>query len=408
MPDEATVRGFHPSFEEKVIHLVIGDESFLRDNKPILQPGLFGVDNHRFIIQTALDYSNKYGKHPCQETLRELVRSSNYKDRGGVLNIIDSVNGFDDADYVRDQLAERARWQAIDNAILQSSTPEELSDRIREAVVIGKSSRQSCINLEDDNFDDPVGFIVPTPWGWLNDQLLGGPVKQDLAVVLSVINGGKTAALVNIAYRAIIEGLAVVYLTFEDGDKKIARRFKQLVGNMTMEEVILHPQRATHKMHKFLELTGGHCTIKTLASRRDGVAEAAAFLKGLPHKPDVVITDYADRFRPKAKYTEPRHSLREIFEDCKQLAKDFDVLHWTARQVNKTRMGQSVVGTEHAGEAWGTMESPDLVIGLGRTMEDERLGRLMLFTAKVRDHESHKLHPLMVDFDKQRIWDPED
>ncbi|KKN13369.1 hypothetical protein LCGC14_1006880, partial [marine sediment metagenome] len=103
---------------------------------------------------------------------------------------------------------------------------------------------------------------------------------------------------------------------------------------------------------------------------------------------------------------EPRHALREIFEDCKQMAKSMSLVHWTARQVNKSMVGKDTIGYEHAGESWGSMESPDIIIGFGRTLEDEQCGSISLYTSKVRDGEAHKKRDLAVDFAKQRVWDP--
>jgi hypothetical protein len=406
MDGEVTVRGFYPSFEEKITHLVVGNKGFYVRNKEVLKPELFAVDNHRFLIQLVAGYVTEYGKQPCLETIRELVRQSNYRDRDGVLTILDSVNGYDDHDFVSKQLVTRARWSAIDQALAVGGSPEELAERIRKAAALGAAHGERYTTLGDDDHDDNVrNQIIPTPWKWLNDQLMGGPEKQDLAVVLSVVNGGKTTSLVNIAYGCLQEGLTVVYFTFEDGQRKIKRRIKQRVSNMTFEELINHRERADYKCKKFLEVYGGKCIIKTLATRRDTVADAASVLRHLPDKPDVIITDYADRFRARTRYDEPRHALKEVFEDCKQLAKDFDVLHWSARQVNKSRVGKNIVGIEHAEESWGTMQSPDLVIGFGRSLEDERLGRMTLYTAKVRDHECHKTCTLMADFDRQKMWD---
>ena len=406
MDSEISVRGFYPDFEEKITHLVVGNADFFNKFKGVLNEELFSIPNHRYLIGVIKQYSEKYKKHPKLETVREIIRKSDYRDRGGVLGIIDSVNGYDDTDFVGDQLINRARWTAIDQAVSLGTTPEDVAERVRLAVSIAPPGEQYITLDGYDPITSLQGNPIPTPWEWLNDQLSGGPEKMDLAIILSVINGGKTTALVNIAYRALAESKNVLYLTFEDGHRKITRRLKQRITGMSFEDMLENRQRSADKCKIFLERCGSKCIIKTMASRRDTVADAAAVIRNVPDKPDVVITDYADRFRPRIAYKEPRHSLREIFEDCKQLAKDFDVLHWSARQVNKSRVGKGVVGIEHAGEGWGTMESPDLVIGIGRSMEDERLGRITLYTAKVRDHESHKTRMMMADFDRQKIWDP--
>lgn len=405
--EENSIGEFHPDFENKIISLVIKDGDFYKNCRKIIIPEIFSSQNNRYLLERISGYVDNYKKHPCIETIKEMVRDSDYRDRGGVIDIVESVNGYNDKDFVKDKLLVRAKWAMINNAISETSDPDTVIEKIREVGNFGVGNNVDFVTLDTgDIVEDSITNPIPTPWKWLNDQFLGGPERQDLAVVLSVISGGKTTTLVNIAYKAIVEGYTVVYLTFEDGQKKIKRRFQQRITNMSFDEMVENRQRAHDKCKRFIEVYGSKCYIRTMASRRDTVRDAAAIIKNLPTKPDMIITDYADRFKPCVNYKDPRHGLREVFEDCKQLAKDFDAVHWSARQVNKTRVGKNVVGTEHAGESWGTMESPDLVIGMGRTLEDEKLGRIMVYTAKVRDHEDHKLHALSVDFSRQTIWDP--
>jgi replicative DNA helicase len=246
----------------------------------------------------------------------------------------------------------------------------------------------------------------------LNRELDGGPEIGDLAVILTVVSGGKTTALVNITRHAMFLGKFVVYFTFEDGERKIKSRLMQSIANMTKVEAVSNRDEVVRTKNRFLKRYGGRCEVKDLQSRRSTVSDAAAFVRTLEdnyeQKVDVVVTDYADRFRAQNRYYEPRHALREIFEDCKWLARNLEVVHWTARQVNKTRVGKDIITTDAAGESWGSMESPDLVIGLGRTLQDEALNRITLHTAKVRDERDHQTHPLITDFERQRIYDPLD
>ena len=228
-----------------------------------------------------------------------------------------------------------------------------------------------------------------------------------MCVILTVISGGKTTALVNLAHQAIADGKFVVYFTFEDGESKIKRRLLQRIMNGTRDDLLKDPMYTKRIRTQFLQESGGRCEVKDLMSRRSTVEAAAGFVKSLEdaagRKVDLVITDYADRFAPANRYQEPRHALREVFEDCKWMARHLNIVHWTARQVNKTRVGKEIIGAEHSAEAWGTMESPDLVIGLGRTLEDEKRNTITMYTSKVRDAECHKRCNLRTDFARQNI-----
>lgn len=410
---EYSSHDFGPDFEEQVLDAIILEPLFVAKFRPVMKPEAFLTENNRCLVEAVVDYFDKYGRAPSGVVLADLVRHGLFKDKGGMLARIGGASPVPDLDYVRDRVLAWAKWSAIDR-VLQShngDTPRELSQRIDRAARTGDELISDRTSLDIDTGEEYVaGPTIPTPWAWLNEETMGGPEISDLAVILTVVSGGKTTALVNIARHALRLGKSVVYFTFEDGERKIKRRLIQSITNRPMNEIFGQSEEARRARDRFLVRYGGKCEIKQLQSRRSSVDDAAAFVRTMEdssgRKVDVVITDYMDRFRPHLRYTEPRHGLREISEDCKWLAIQLKVVHWTARQVNKTRMGKGIVSTDSAGESWGSMESPDLVIGLGRTLEDETLDRITLFTAKVRDSRDHRTHNLITDFDRQRIFDP--
>ena len=409
---EYSAHDFGPDFEEQVLDVIITDSSFVAKFHPIIKSDAFLLDNNRYLIQTIVDYFDEYGQSPSDGVLADLVRKGLFRDKGGALQRIADAATVPDIDYVRDRLLSWAKWTAIEQ-VLQSHNgdlPHAFAGRIEQAARIGDDLLLDHTRLDVDDVEQEKNLMIPTPWKWLNDQLDGGPEIGDLAVVLTVISGGKTTVLVNIARHALSLGKFVVYFTFEDGEKKIKRRLMQSICNATRIGLVNNRKRVIRQCNRFLVRLGGRCEIKDLQSRRSTVDDAASFVRTLEdnykRKVDVVITDYADRFRPNNRYSEPRHALREIFEDCKWLSRNLKVVHWTARQVNKTKVGKEIIGADSAGESWGSMESPDLVIGLGRTLEDEQLDRITLYTAKVRDEKDHRTRSLITDFEHQRIFDP--
>lgn len=406
---------FGPDFEEQVLNVLLLEPAFVAKFRPIVSPDAFLDANNRYTVDTMLKYFDKYGRTPSPSVLSDLVRNGVYRDKGGVVQRIEGASPVPDLEYIRDRMLLWAKWTAIEQAMLSKNgdTPHEFADKIERASRVGDTLmlEHTLLDVDTDTEYERQDTIA-TPWSWLNKELDGGPEIGDLAVILTVVSGGKTTALVNLTRHALQLGKFVVYFTFEDGERKIKSRLMQSIANMTKEEAAKHRDKIRRARTRFLKKYGGKCEVKDLQSRRSSVSDAAAFIKTLEdnyeRKVDMVVTDYADRFRPHNKYSEPRHALREIFEDCKWLARHLRVVHWTARQVNKTRVGKDIITIDAAGESWGSMESPDLVVGLGRTMQDEELDRITLYTAKVRDERDHQRHPLITDFERQRIYDPLD
>lgn len=399
---------FGPEFEDALISIVTKSTPFVSKFRSILTPDAFLDADKKFVVSIVLGYFDKYSKLPSKNVLIGLIKRSNYRDKGLAIEVVENVEKCDDTDFVAEQVLSWSKWNRMSGVIdgYDGDDATEFASQIEEAARIGDDLLFEHTDLtKADKITRRE--TIETPWDWLNLVTDGGPEKGDLSVVITVIGGGKTTALVNIAKHALKLGKFVVYLTFEDGETKIKRRFMQSIGDMTKREVIANITKARFKVNNFISKNDGRCEIKMMTTNISTVADAVSFIRNLEdvrrRKVDMVITDYADRFGSKIRYREPRHKLREIFEDCKAMAMSLDVVHWTARQVAKEAVGKSVVTYEKASESWGSMESPDLVIGIGRTMEDEQMGRMTLYTSKVRDSQDHQKTSLIVDFDKQSI-----
>lgn len=401
---------FGPDFERVVLQAVLKNPEFMGKFKPIISPDAFVDPTNKFVVQKVQEYYKLYGEHPMNGTLPDMIRRSHFRNKADAIEIVESSVMCENIKYVQDRIIQWAKWTSIEEIInLGIKDPQEFSSEIQRASKVGDDLLFTHTSLDIDT-EHERKQVIPTPWGWLNDQLEGGPELGDLAVILTVIGGGKTTLLCNIARHALLLGYSVVYFTFEDGERKIKRRIMQAISRMTKKEMAGNLKTARSRRSRFLAKYGGSCEIKDLSTRISTVNDAASFIETVEEtrgrKVDIVITDYADRFKAKTRSDEPRHALREIFEDCKQLARTKDLVHWTARQVNKTQVGKDIIGYEHAGESWGSMESPDIVVGFGRTLEDEERETMSGYTSKVRDSEAHKRRDFRTDFARQYIWDP--
>lgn len=408
------VRGFHdlgPEFEDVVLSTIVNDEDFTLKFMPILDPELFQLETNGFILRTIKEFFEKYDKTPEPTTLVELIKRSRYANKGEAIAKLETLEPSTDIQYVTDRLVCWAKWRAIDgvNGLIYED-PVEYATNIMKASETGDELLGKSVSLMDDDDESGSGDdFIPTPWPSINTSLEGGLLYQDFGVILTIPNGGKTTILVNIAKKALEEGKVVVYLTFEDGERKVHRRFMQCITGMSRTEMTMDVAKARRVRDRFMVRYGGHCEIKDMRTRVDSVASAMSFIKSVEkrigRKVDMVVTDYAERFKPTQRYSEPRHAIREIFEDCKFLARHLNVVHWTAKQGNKTSMAQDYIGMDNSGESFGAMESPDVVLGFSQNKEQALLEEMVMYTAKMRDGESKQSKMVNVDFEIQRIWE---
>lgn len=401
-----------PDFELSVLASVVLDPTFLSRYWSVVSPDMFSLPVRAFVVETTISLFTKYKTTPGREALKDAIRRSSYRDRADAVQLVDALSPPTDAGYVADRVVEWCRWSAIDNVIegAPRDDPRRFADSVDRASRIGDSLLTNYLTLNDDGDVDQVRRRqIATPWSWLNQRMLGGPELQDFIVIMSFVNVGKTTMLVNVAGHAVGLGERVVYFTFEDGETKIKRRFMQWIGRWTTEDVMRDYKRACRLRDLFLEQSnGGQLIIKKLQSRRSTVEDCMTFVKAMNEEGDkpvsTVITDYMDRFGVQfGTKGEPRHRLREIAEDCKYMAGELDVVHWSATQAQRGRAGKDVVSIEHVGESLGKVEGCDGAIGLGQTLEMERTERAKIFTAKLRDHKKHEEHVLSFKTGVQRV-----
>lgn len=405
-------------FEPVVLSCVLDKDGFYQRFHTAILAEMFVVPAIASMLGVIQEHWNKYGVVPTRTTLQDVIRRSGHRDAGAMIALVQElpVAGADH-DYVADRILGWAKWRSIDEVLGDPGLREDPRDfvqRLDSASRVGDELTLNHTKFDEDGQDEEIrAEIMATPWDWLNTRLRGGLEKGDFAVVLTVINGGKTTILVNAAMRHVADGYHGVYFTFEDGEAKIKRRCLQWVNGWTTEEILGDIAEARARRSFFMQQCGGYLHIKDLKSRRSTVDDAISFVRSVEEatgrKVDFVVSDYPDRYGTKSRHNEPRHRLMEIYEDCKFLARELEVVHWGASQVNmKLGGGKDVVGIESGSESTGKFESCDLAVGFGQTMEDEKIGRLTMFTSKVRDARKHEMCSLIAAFDTQRIFEPGD
>jgi hypothetical protein len=120
------------------------------------------------------------------------------------------------------------------------------------------------------------------------------------------------------------------------------------------------------------------------------VGEMNAYLNNLEYYdnfiPDVIITDYADKFKWDSR-AEPRHSIDRIWASHKGLAQAKHCLVATASQSNTERSGKKV-GKGSWAESIEKRRGIDLGLALNQTPEELEKGLLYISIDKMRHEEA--------------------
>lgn len=416
-PQVIRAANLDPKFEVLVVGALKHHDSFIAKFSGLIDPDSFIGYENRCIVDLLLKYYEKYDKSPSDEVFERLLTKSGYRDRDKVQARHRSLPIPDDLRYIEDQVLDWIRWRRIEDVLSDPGARDDIDAFVREVDVASRTGADvnaEYVSILDDEAARVTRPTIQTPWPWLNRRFGvsadAGPEYQDFLIAMTVINGGKSTILTNIARHAAGCGKNVVYFTFEDGEFKMRRRMLQSIAGISKEDLVSNLEDARDYARDFLDQNNGGLFIKRLRSRQSTVRDAVNLIKMIEDAEgrgvDLVITDYPDRFKSMRRWDEPRHELREIYEDCKSLAMDHNLVHWGASQINKTKTGKDVVGIEDGSESTGKFESCDVAVGFGQTIADNRAGRITIATSKMRDAAKNETASLIADFDMQRIYEP--
>jgi len=206
---------------------------------------------------------------------------------------------------------------------------------------------------------------------------------------------GKTWALINTAYSALIQGRKILYFTLELPADWVALRLDGRILGKPYKEVNLEDSARAVKKIKSL---GGSLIIEDRPELT--LYEIRNYIKS-DHF-DLVIVDYADLMSPPKKYKEKRFELTSIFQGLRRIAKEFKIPVWTASQLTAKSLSKKVATIEDLEEAKiGKAGTCSLVLTINQDLQEREDGIARVFVAASSRYISGRsLRKVESDFDK--------
>lgn len=296
---------------------------------------------------------------------------------------------------------------------------------------VSSSYNNNSLDFNDPNLQERVGEIVQrlgnsssiiiTGIQMLNEMLSPGFRPGKLYIFLGLTGGFKSAMLLKIildcakynakSFRPKKEGAKpyVLYLTMENTiDESFARVWNMEVENTDLEQN--KPNDIVKKLseHKLV----GNDDIGILFMYRANMSITTADIRDMideieaTGKEVIMLSfDYIKRILPQQKARDEKEMLKNITNELRQIAIDYQIPVVSAHQFN--RNGLSVInnamrdgkadlarflGGENVGSAYEVMENPDMTIALNleRKKDDQRL-YLTFYRLKERYRPATKL-----------------
>ena len=194
------------------------------------------------------------------------------------------------------------------------------------------------------------------------------------------------------------EGQDVLFVTFELDVYKTAMRCLASAVGIPTDQLILHQELAKRTVKSIQSTYNKRFYLYELPPDECSVNHIYALLANLKRtqgwKPDVVIIDYMDLMVSRQKeynvddYTRQKHVATEI----RGLAKNENVLVFTATQTNRGGMDAGIIDMNKAADSFAKQFALDYVISLNQST-DERTqdpAQLRFFVAKNRNGPKHE------------------
>ena len=204
------------------------------------------------------------------------------------------------------------------------------------------------------------------------DRLCSGFGKGDLIIVAGATNIGKSALLLDIAYRLCLkESYAGAYFSLEMGRHEIFYRLISKISSQDLTKI------KTPKLLKDEEIQEVLKAVSRLNSSRFfldvtpvlNVNKLIAKAKRIKAKENIgfICVDYLQLISYKSRDQARHEVLSEITKDLKQLARELDIPVIAGAQLNRSTLEEAEPSLRHIGESFAIVQHSDTVILISKT-----------------------------------------
>ena len=405
-------------FQLDMLALMIDAEEFDHADHlaEVLNPQDFDNRILREIFTKVQHFINNHGSCPFNSLETELADKldskpfaqivNNLYDRGQVVN--------EKADWILKYLQKFKKTQSAKALIMEFSQKlldgddpdivmSQMADRYDKITRTGQSQFDGGLDFgktEDiakliEYWNRPVEFTSGLEQF---DNMSAVPARKTLYMAVGGAKVGKSWYLLHLAKSNMMKRRRVLFVSLEMSREEVGLRLVQAMHTAVRggkaREVKWITHDAIFKEHEHSVMADGlgtalHRQLKRAESPhtrplpiRIVDAPAGLTVQGLKRqirrmerkldwKPDMVVVDYLDLFRPEQDYGEHRLNIGQIGVQLRQLASELDVAVCTATQANREGMKSRKIQVEHVAEDISKVQTADLVIGMSQS-ETER------------------------------------
>ena len=327
-------------------------------------------------------------------------------------------------DWLLQEFETFTRHKGLERAILESANLLEegnygpVEEKIKNAVQVGLQK-----DLGIDYFEDPKARLmglkdnngqVSTGWKTLDKKLFGGFNRGELNIFAGGSGAGKSLFLANLGVNWAMEGMNVVYLSFELSEALVAMRIDSMMTDIPTREIFKDLDGVEMKV-KLLGKKSGAFQIKYMPSGKN-TNDIRSYVKEYEiktgRKVDVLLIDYLDLMMPMSRKVSPSDLFikdKFVSEELRNLAMESKTVFVTASQLNRGAVEEIEFDHSHISGGLSKIQTADNVIGIFTSRAMRERGRYQIQLMKTRSSSGvgSKID-LEFDIDSLRIRDLDD
>ena len=302
-------------------------------------------------------------------------------------------------EWLMNEFENFSRHKGLERAIIDSSDLLESGDYgpveklIKDAIQISLNK-----DMGTDYFEDPRARLsklkdgngqISTGWPSIDKKLYGGFNRGELNIFCAGSGGGKSLFLANMGVNWALQGLNVLYLTFELSEGLVSMRLDSMMTGISTREVFKSIDDVELKV-KMLGKKAGNLQVKYMPSGKN-CNDIRAYLKEYQVKkgckPDVILIDYLDLMMPLSVKVSPSDLFvkdKYVSEEIRNLAMETQCITVTASQLNRSAVEEIEFDHSHISGGLSKIMTADNVIGIFTSRAMKERGRYQIQFMKTR------------------------
>ena len=370
-------------------------EMFMTDAESFVRcQGVFDPDTFdRRLVEPAMFIKSYVDEHNALPTF-DMVNAATQSDLRHPGDLAE--NHYD---WLLQDFETFSKHKALEAAILKSADLLEsgeygaCEDLVKQAVQIGLQK-----DLGTDYFKDPRARLeaikdkngqISTGWPALDKKLFGGFNRGELNIFAGGSGSGKSLFMANMGVNWCLQGLNVMYFTFELSENLVSMRLDSMVSDIPSRDVFKSLDDVEMKV-KMIGKKSGAFQVKYMPTGKTA-NDVRAYLKEYEiktgRKIDVLLIDYLDLMHPIGQKISAENLFvkdKYVSEELRNLAMELNTIFVTASQLNRAAVEEIEFDHSMISGGISKINTADNLIGIFTSRAMRERGRYQIQLMKTR------------------------